>query len=277
MSLVSKAVWIVERNLAEPITLGEIADACAVSRFHLAHAFGASTGTSLMQYLRGRRLTTAATALANGETDILGLALETGYSSHQAFSRAFKARFGTTPRAVRRRMNVCGLPTIQAIKFPEEIVTEIQEPRFESGKAMLLVGLSERQSLGNTQHIASKWQQFMAAYEDIPNKKPTAPIGVSTNMDEDGNFDYVCAVEVTNVSKLPGEFIQLRVPSQRYAVFLHQEHVASISQTYSMIWNHWFPTHEPEPLEGPCLERHLPTFDPQTGLGGIEIWVPVKA
>ena len=27
--------------------------------------------------------------------------------------------------------------------------------------------------------------------------------------------------------------------------------------------------------DGPWLEKHLPTFNPRTGLGGIEIWIPV--
>ncbi len=46
MTLTNKALWVIERNLDRPLTLGEIADACGVSSYHLAHAFDASTGTS---------------------------------------------------------------------------------------------------------------------------------------------------------------------------------------------------------------------------------------
>ena len=79
MSITAKALWVIERNHQRDLTLDEIADACGVSKFHLAHAFGQSTGHSVMQYVRGRRLTEAARKLARGAPDILDLALETGY------------------------------------------------------------------------------------------------------------------------------------------------------------------------------------------------------
>jgi AraC family transcriptional regulator len=28
--------------------------------------------------------------------------------------------------------------------------------------------------------------------------------------------------------------------------------------------------------DGPVFELYLETFDPQTGMGGIEIWIPIK-
>jgi AraC family transcriptional regulator len=88
--LAEKVLWAIERNLDRPLTLAEIADACGVSHFHLAHAFGQATGISVMQYVRARRLAEAAESLAAGDApDILDLALDAGYGSHEAFSRAF--------------------------------------------------------------------------------------------------------------------------------------------------------------------------------------------
>jgi AraC family transcriptional regulator len=97
MSLPDKALWIIERNSTEPLTLDGIAATCGVSRSHLAHAFGTATGVSVMQYVRGRRLSAAARALAAGAPDILAIALEAGYGSHEAFTRAFRDRFQQTP------------------------------------------------------------------------------------------------------------------------------------------------------------------------------------
>ena len=64
MSFPDKALWIIERNSTQPLTLDGIAAACGVSRSHLAHAFGTATGVSVMQYVRARRLSAAALALA---------------------------------------------------------------------------------------------------------------------------------------------------------------------------------------------------------------------
>jgi AraC family transcriptional regulator len=276
MTLANKALWVIERNLARPLTLGEIAEACGVSAYHLAHAFGASTGLSVMQYLRGRRLTLAAQALATGAPDILALALESGYGSHEAFSRAFRAQFGTTPETVRRNASTEDLPMIEAMRIPEGGGVALVPPRFVAGAPLLIVGLAQRHSFGNTQAIAAQWQRFMPAYGEIPDKAAPIPLGVVTNMDEDGNFDYVCGVEVARFSGAPRGFVQLRIPAQSYAVFQHREHIAKLGATYAAIWNHWLPEHDRRAAEGASLERHLESFDPRTGLGGVEIWIPVE-
>jgi AraC family transcriptional regulator len=276
MTLTAKALWVIERNLGRPLTLLEIAEACGVSRYHLAHAFGASTGLSVMQYVRGRRLAEAAQSLASGAPDILDLALDAGYGSHEAFSRAFRAQFGTTPEMVRRARATEDLPMIKAIKIPESSSVDLAPPRFVSGAPMLLVGLSERHSFPATQGIAAQWQRFMLAYADIPDQAQPIPVGASTNLDDDGNFDYACAVEVARFSTTPRGLSQLRIPAQTYAVFQHRDHVSTIGATYAAIWNHWLLAHDRRAADGSSLERHLETFDPRTGLGGIEIWIPLE-
>ena len=276
MSLTNKALWVIERNLHQELTLGGIAEACGVSRYHLAHAFGRAAGLSVMQYIRGRRLSAAARTLANGAPDILNLALDAGYGSHEAFSRAFRAQFGATPEGVRRKASTEDLPMIEAMRIPEESRVELAPPRFVSGAPMLFVGLSRKHAFGTPQGIPAQWQEFMVHYGEIPDKARPIPVGVTADMDDDGNFDYVCAAEVSRFSTAPRGLIQLRAPAQRYAVFLHSEHVAKIGATYSAIWNHWLPEHDRAAADGPSLEIHLETFDPQTGLGGVEIWIPLR-
>src|SRR5262249_5593041 len=117
MSLTDEALWIIDRNLDGELSLGSIARACGVSRFHMAHAFGPTTGAPAMDYVRPRRLSEAAHQLAAGASSILEVALEAGYGSHEAFSRAFRARFGVTPEAVRKRRATEGLP-LQGRHFP---------------------------------------------------------------------------------------------------------------------------------------------------------------
>jgi AraC family transcriptional regulator len=275
--LAENVLWAIERNLDRPLTLAELADACGVSHFHLAHAFGRATGFSVMHYVRARRLTEAARALAAGNApDILGLALDCGYGSHEAFSRAFRAQFGTTPEAVRRTGHVENLAMIKAMKLFEKTDVALPPPRFVSGNPMLVVGLVERHSFGATQGIPGQWQRFMQHYADIPDKVQPIPLGISANMDDDGNFEYMAAVEVSKASDLPKGLQQWRIPAQHYAVFRHDAHVSTIGQTYSAIFNAWLPAHGRRAANGPTIEHHLETFDPRTGLGGVDIWVPLE-
>ena len=94
---VNRAIWFIETHFAEQLSLDEIAKIAGVSRFHLTRAFGLATGHTVMGYVRSRRLTVAATKLANSACEILPVALDAGYNSHEAFTRAFVDQFGMTP------------------------------------------------------------------------------------------------------------------------------------------------------------------------------------
>src|SRR5438270_9837280 len=97
MNPAQKALWFIERHIAGELSLDEIAGIAGISRFHMVRAFAAATGLSVMRYVRARRLSEAARALANGAPDILHVALDADYSSHEAFTRAFREQFGVTP------------------------------------------------------------------------------------------------------------------------------------------------------------------------------------
>jgi AraC family transcriptional regulator len=143
MSVTDKALFVIERNLDRDLSLAEIAQARDVSRFHLSHAFGETTGLSVMEYLRGRRLTKAAHALASGAPNILNVALDAGYQSHEAFSRAIKTHFGITPDEVRKSESLAGLKLVDAIHHRESKDMKLKTPRFEKAGELLFVGLRE--------------------------------------------------------------------------------------------------------------------------------------
>ena len=84
-----KALWYIESHFGQEITLDVLAETVGVSRYHLSRAFGLATGSSVMQYVRARRLTKAARSLAAGAPDILAVALDAGYGSHEAFTARF--------------------------------------------------------------------------------------------------------------------------------------------------------------------------------------------
>src|SRR4030088_3421584 len=106
MNAIEKALWFIESHFASEITLEDLAKAGGVSRFHMTRAFAAATGYSIMRYVRGRRLSEAAKALSNEAPDILSVALDAEYSSHEAFTRAFRDQFGVTPETIRAQGHV---------------------------------------------------------------------------------------------------------------------------------------------------------------------------
>src|ERR1700759_5852394 len=99
MNPAQKALWYIETHFGRPLTLDEISSVAGVSRFHMVRAFAAATGFSVIRYVRVRRLTAAARALAAGAPDILQVALDADYGSHEAFTPALRGPFGVPPEA----------------------------------------------------------------------------------------------------------------------------------------------------------------------------------
>jgi AraC family transcriptional regulator len=213
-----------------------------VSRFHIVRAFAAATGLSVMRYVRARRLTEAARALAAGAPDILTVALEADYGSHEAFTRAFRDHFGVTPEAVRNATCLDHLQLREPIVMDSTLTDKLQPPRFETGKALLVAGISERCTHANEgAGIPSQWQRFHQKVGEIPDRVGKVAYGVCRNGDGSGNFDYIAGVEVSDFSDLPREFGRVRIPAARYAMFSHGEHISTIRRTVNTIWNQWLP------------------------------------
>ena len=276
MNPVQKALWYIESHLAEPLSLDEVAEIAGVSRFHLVRAFSVATGLPVMRYVRARRLSEAARALADGAPDILNLALEADYGSHEAFTRAFHDHFGVTPEAVRAATCFDKLRLQAPIMMDSTALDDLQPPRFETAKPLLIAGLGERYNWESGAAIPGQWQRFHQSVAHIQDRVGQVAYGVCCNGDDSGNFDYVAGVEVSDYSDLPREFQRVRIPEQKYAVFTHSEHIATIRRTIGTIWNHWLPVSGMKVADAPTFERYGEKFDPATGNGGLEIWVPVK-
>lgn len=272
---IAKALWYIESNLGRDIALDDIATAACVSRFHLARAFGEAMAMPVMRYVRARRLSEAARALANGAPDILSVALETGYGSHEAFTRAFRDQFGLTPEMVRCEGLIETVNLVEPKLMQEKKKANIGEPRFVDGEAMLIAGVGQRYEYGAMDGIPGQWQRFAPHIGHIPSEAgDDFSYGVCVNTDANG-FDYICGVAVQDFSDLEADMTRLRVPAQRYAVFRHSDHISKIRGTMNAIMSDWLPRSGYEIADAALFERYGPEFDPVSGNGGFEIWVPV--
>jgi len=270
-----KALWFIESHLSAPLALDDIADVAGVSRFHIVRAFAAATGVSVMRYVRLRRLSESARALAAGASDILTLALEADYGSHEAFTRAFRDQFGVTPETVRMKARIDGLKLQEPITMDTTPLAALAPPRMVTSKPLLIAGVGDRFSHDNAAGIPGLWQRFHQAVDAIPGRIGGIAYGVCCNADDAGNFDYIAGVEVSDFSDLPRDFSRIRIPAADFAVFSHPDHVSTIRRTMSTIWNHWLPASGYKVADAPIFERYDELFDARTGEGGFEIWMPV--
>jgi AraC-like DNA-binding protein len=101
--IVGRALALLHERPAHPWTLEGLARDVGASRSVLADRFAHFVGHPPIQYLTRWRMQVAARLLAEGVGKVSAAALEVGYDSEAAFSRAFKKVAGVPPGAWRRR------------------------------------------------------------------------------------------------------------------------------------------------------------------------------
>ncbi len=87
----------------DELTLTYLAQKLGYSEYYISHKFREISGMKLRDYLRYRKLAFALKQLRDTDNGILDIALQYGFSSHEAFTRAFKEAYGITPREYREK------------------------------------------------------------------------------------------------------------------------------------------------------------------------------
>ncbi len=93
--------WIDEHAVENP-RLIDMAREIGYSPYYCSEQFHRACGMTIKEYMAKRRLTMAATMLRDTDTPIIDVALECGFSSQSAFTRAFKEAYGCAPSAYRK-------------------------------------------------------------------------------------------------------------------------------------------------------------------------------
>ena len=272
MSVLDKLIWQIEFNLHESLTLTRLSEHCAVSPHHMCRLFQKATGLSVMSYVRARRLSEAARSLAEQDKDVLTAALEAGYASHEAFTRAFARYFGVLPSSVRKARSLSSLSLMEPIAMKKDLIVDVPKPELRERGAFRVVGLSVKCSFEDTSAIPALWQSVNVREPEVVGAIPGTAYGVCCDFDEGGHFRYLAGVEATE--KTDGmDFVD--IPANRYAVFVHNGHISDFSKTVYTIWNKSLPDAGLEPVKAPDFELYDHRFDPETGRGIVEVWIPV--
>lgn len=98
----ARAIALIDRRLAEPLAVEQIAKAVHLSPFHFARMFRRSTGMSPHEYVTARRIEKAQTLLEVSDVPLAEIAHRVGYRTQAHFTRVFHEQVGTTPRRYRQ-------------------------------------------------------------------------------------------------------------------------------------------------------------------------------
>lgn len=155
----------------------------------------------------------------------------------------------------------------------EQSEATVDAPRMETAGPMRIAGICQRYS-GDVAGIPSQWQKFGPWIGTTPGQVGFTTYGLCVGTDE--SMDYICGVEVVDGAVIPAELSEFRLPQQKYAVFTHRGHISGIGATWSSIFNGGLQASALKMKRAAQFERYGVEFDGVTGMGDVEIWIPVE-
>ncbi len=242
------AVDYLEDRLGGRADLDAAARRAGFARWHFMRLFQAAAGLPVAEYVRRRRLARAAEALEAGRP-VLEAALDWGYESQAAFTRAFARAFGVTPGAYARRVSR-GEPPLELLgpfepRLPFEMGTPPSPMRVEQA-AFRAVGLGMRVSSRRYQtfrDIPAFWSDWFGheRWRPIAAAPGCSTYGICRGY-ASGEVEYLIAVEVAEGAAVPRGYQAVRVAGGPYAVFAANGPASQTVQALTLAaYGRWFP------------------------------------
>ena len=272
----------------------------AFSPFHFHRVFFTLTGETLFAYIQRQRLEKAAAVLAaGGETSVLEVALDHGFSSAATFARAFRARFGMSASQWRRGgAGRWREPHLR--KMSKEIRKtgkasdrrRRDTPPSHTGEAAMSVVVRELA----TQHVA--YMRYVGPYgpRGIPELwarlrrwmetrglevASTVRLGVAyddAGVTEPAKCSYDACVVVPEAFAADRWVNLMDVPGGRYAVSAFHGTAHQIEGAWHQVFANWLPESRYQPDDRACFEiyRGAPPSGSRTGTFRCDLCLPVR-
>jgi len=281
LTRMNDALDLMERRLAEPLEIGEIARAACASPFHFQRMFNILTGMTVAEYMRKRRLTLAAQELAVSSVKVIDVALKYGYDSPESFAKAFRRLHGISPSEARDpNVPLKACPRISfhlSLKGDKEMDYRIVEK-----EAFTVVGKTIRVSTENCEdgelQIPRFWQECNANGTTgrlASLSRDGHLLGICLDMRQDQEeFTYMIGAESRPNADASG-FEKREIPASTWAVFTAVGPVPeAVRNVFQRIFQEWFPSTGFEHAGKPEFERY-PDGDTTAADYRCEVWVPI--
>lgn len=253
-----KVMIIIEEHIDEDLSLAELAKRAHFSPYHFHRIFSAYTGEPLSAYIRRLRLERAAWRLKYGHMDVTHVALDAGFETPSAFSKAFRQQMGTSPTEFRRSESRWWEQTIEQIKkLNEEKMMNVEFVNLDPMDVYFI------RRTGDYNTSAPKaWTALMTLLGKKRVKTDPAlkywGIGhddPSITAEDKVRYDACCSA--TAGLEPEGELGKQVIPGGRHAVFMHKGAYETMGDTYDLIYAKWLPESGEQLADRPCVQEFV--------------------
>jgi AraC family transcriptional regulator len=259
----------VQQHLDEPLELEALAARAYLSPYHFHRVFTGMAGESLKSHIRRLRLERAATRLKLSRRSVLEIALEAGYETHEAFTRAFRANFGRSPSSYRARHRPPrDLRSPSEVHYRKDRPPGTFRPTPAPGaefrvrvKTLRPVRVAFMRHVGPYRNVGSTWDrflmwmgkegllgagsQFIGICHDDPDVTPARKVR------------YDVCVSVDEGFAPEGEVGVQVIPGGDHATLTHYGPYRRIGESYARLLGGWLPRSGRDLRPLPCFETYL--------------------
>lgn len=249
--------------LSAELTLDSLAQLAGLSAHHFHRLFREIVGEPPIAYVKRLRLERAAVWLKHSRRPITDIAFEVGYQTHEAFTRAFKARFGVPPRRFRILNSVAETATELApriVRLPPRVIAFVR-------------------CVGPYDDAWDTFDELRAWASDHGLSHDSPAVGVywddqRITARERTRCDVALVVGAGVEAR--GEVRLRRLPRGEHAVVRHRGSIEERRRLYDLLYGVWLPAKGRVPAEAPPYEVYpaIPRARRETGLTA-EIHVPL--
>ena len=280
----------IQEHLDEPLPLEELAEIAYFSPFHFHRVFRGMIGESLMEHIRRLRLERAVQRLRTTDRNIIEIALEAGYETHETFTRAFRKMFGENPSVFRRNHRSDQLKASPSgVHFRSDRAFRTFNPltkggfkmdvRIEEVKPMRVAFVRH---IGPYEKCEKAWGELCAwaGPKGLLGPKSTF-IGICYDDPEvtpAEKIRYDACVNVGTDIEGEGPVGIQTIEGGQYAIFTHRGPLTNLIKTYQQIFGEWAPSSGRVIKTGPSFEVYLndPHRTPPEEIT-VDIYVPLES
>ncbi|MGL4737739.1 MAG: AraC family transcriptional regulator [Cellulosilyticaceae bacterium] len=262
--LIGSALEFIEEELGNPKLSSQlVAKQIHVSESHFIRAFHILTGFTLSEYIRNRRLCIAGDQLQMEGIPIGEVALNVGYESPEAFSKAFKRFHGVNPSESRNVPLKAFYPMEVKLILTQECPLKYS---IEEKAEIYLSGTTQVVPSDDDRATAYLWARCEAnGYLDECCQFAHFETLVGVSTEEGYTIKAKCRRQSQDTAII--------LPASKWAVFACEgDYPDSILKTWNQIYGSWIPKTDYTLAEIPQLEVYFETEEDYS----CEIWLPIK-
>lgn len=250
----------IEQHLDTTLTLDTLSGVAALSKYHFQRVFTAYTGVSATRFAQLARLRRASFRVAfEAGVRLIDIALEAGFDSPEAFSRAFRKEFGQSPSSFRAAPAWPDWRARFQFKLPprQEMTMKVEIVDFEATPVALI------EHRGAPDRVLESAAKFIAWRKEtgLSPVKSSRTFGVpysdpNTTEPADFRFDICGSIDGEVPPNAHGVRLGL-IPGGRCAVVRHAGSHDRIHDTIYPLYRDWLPDSGETLRDFPCFFHYL--------------------